>query len=831
MFTQIRSGVLVLAAFALLAGCGGGGDGAANPPPPQIAAPSALSYPVMPALTVGTAMTSATPTVTGSVASWQVSPALPAGLSLNPATGVVSGAPTAIAATANYTITATNAGGSTSMVLAISVNDAAPAISYGVARMLVVGNPVALVPTRTGGAVVSWSVTPTLPSGLALGSDGAISGTPTATGASASYTITATNSGGESDSVIGLGVESGLLMSLGHSDNVIQTFKSGSRVLSYDRSGVWALWDFATAGRVATGDVVCGFTCGHGVMLANDLFVVDRVDALELREAANGELAATIALATRPAWWKLATDASYVAAGTATGLTVWSRTGAVLLSRVGDYSQPAPFGSRVFAAPGELRIAQPAFVNQSTIIETIVLPAGSSTSTAALSGAFHSWFLDGERLLSRTGNTVNVYSRLGVGEDSGALTTVENLGGSDDFYWTLQNGTTLRWYVVGGGGTPTASLSGINMTLFPTATTLGIYDSVPNVFRLYTLATASGTTFNLPVRRDVSSYAQGAGSDWVLGLEEGVLVDGPSLAATPRFFAAGKARAIAAGTAYTSVATASGRVFVFDSATKAAVGVLNLDAEDIKASADGVTLAAVPWVEGPYVTDIGIRIFALPGTSPVHTWPGDIHNASYPFAVELSASGQILVRKIRSGGAVTREQTLTTGGPATWSLTTDGPDFSFQPVRLSPAGTSVAALLRMSMPDDYTQPTNLYTNGVLTGALQPAAPVVWLDDTRILTAKYRTINPAGGAYLFDGMSIHDNTGATQATPTLPEMARAQVAGATSIYSPELNVILSTVTGETSWSSPRRIQPGAGVGGVAGSRVVFVSRSDVRAEPR
>jgi hypothetical protein len=42
-----------------------------------------------------------------------VSPALPAGLGLSPSTGIVSGIPTAVTAAVNYTVTASNAGGST----------------------------------------------------------------------------------------------------------------------------------------------------------------------------------------------------------------------------------------------------------------------------------------------------------------------------------------------------------------------------------------------------------------------------------------------------------------------------------------------------------------------------------------------------------------------------------------------------------------------------------------------------------------------------------------------------------------------------------------------
>lgn len=57
----------------------------------------------------------------GPVSSYVVSPLLPAGLLLNPSTGVISGYPSALASTADYTITATGAGGSTQVVVRIAV--------------------------------------------------------------------------------------------------------------------------------------------------------------------------------------------------------------------------------------------------------------------------------------------------------------------------------------------------------------------------------------------------------------------------------------------------------------------------------------------------------------------------------------------------------------------------------------------------------------------------------------------------------------------------------------------------------------------------------------
>ena len=84
--------------------------------------PSGLSYtPSSASGTVGTPISSLTPTVTGTVASYEVSPALPFGLSLDISSGVISGTPSAAASTADYTVTATNGTGSTTATVTIEV--------------------------------------------------------------------------------------------------------------------------------------------------------------------------------------------------------------------------------------------------------------------------------------------------------------------------------------------------------------------------------------------------------------------------------------------------------------------------------------------------------------------------------------------------------------------------------------------------------------------------------------------------------------------------------------------------------------------------------------
>jgi hypothetical protein len=121
----LRAAAPLLVAALVLQGCGGGGgdDPPAPPSPPPTpppAAPTGLSYTSPQNYTVGTAIASLTPTVTGTVSSFSVAPALPTGLALDTTTGTISGTPTAAAASTAYTITATNGGGSTTFALTLA---------------------------------------------------------------------------------------------------------------------------------------------------------------------------------------------------------------------------------------------------------------------------------------------------------------------------------------------------------------------------------------------------------------------------------------------------------------------------------------------------------------------------------------------------------------------------------------------------------------------------------------------------------------------------------------------------------------------------------------
>jgi hypothetical protein len=119
-------GLILTAVFLLFCGCGGG------PSVMSIQPPSALSYTTATAVYIkGTAITPNNPTGSGgAVTSYSVSPALPAGMSLDDNTGIISGTPTAATAKASYTVMASNATGSTTATLTITVNAAAAGAQF-----------------------------------------------------------------------------------------------------------------------------------------------------------------------------------------------------------------------------------------------------------------------------------------------------------------------------------------------------------------------------------------------------------------------------------------------------------------------------------------------------------------------------------------------------------------------------------------------------------------------------------------------------------------------------------------------------------------------------
>ena len=185
--------------------------------------------------TVGVSIPANVPTSTGGVPlpytspsgipvpAYSIYPSLPPGLRIDGApllpigdlpSGIISGTPSATSPATVYTVTASNPAGSTTATLTIEVDaaDVAPAgLSYSTPAPVYEAG-IAITPdyptvNPLGGAPTSYSVTPDLSQiGLTLNpSSGVLSGTPaalssqTAPPLTATYTVTASNSGGRRD--------------------------------------------------------------------------------------------------------------------------------------------------------------------------------------------------------------------------------------------------------------------------------------------------------------------------------------------------------------------------------------------------------------------------------------------------------------------------------------------------------------------------------------------------------------------------------------------------------------------------------------------------------
>lgn len=162
------------------------------------------------------AITPVTATNTGGTASsWSISPALPAGLTFNTSNGRIAGTPTQTLSSTVYTVSAVNATdtGTATVTITVDAGLNAPNISISPTSVTLTINSAMsnVTPTNSGGTVASWSISPTLPSGLSFStSTGVISGTPTVLLSATTFSVRATNATDSSTATISITVTSGV---------------------------------------------------------------------------------------------------------------------------------------------------------------------------------------------------------------------------------------------------------------------------------------------------------------------------------------------------------------------------------------------------------------------------------------------------------------------------------------------------------------------------------------------------------------------------------------------------------------------------------------------
>jgi hypothetical protein len=198
-------------------------------PPPNISySPSTVTF------TQNSAITDMVVTnIGGPAISFSVIPSLPSGITLNTTTGTISGTPLVDSAATSYVVTATGNGDS-STTISITINPAAPIISYASPHNYAVGSAITpLTPTSSGGTVALYTAITALPTGLTLNtSTGSISGTPTLLSYVSNFTIQGSNITGTSTAYIDIAIVRPTPLGVG-------SFLWGS-ALSFDRSGSFA---------------------------------------------------------------------------------------------------------------------------------------------------------------------------------------------------------------------------------------------------------------------------------------------------------------------------------------------------------------------------------------------------------------------------------------------------------------------------------------------------------------------------------------------------------------------------------------------------------------
>jgi hypothetical protein len=817
-----------------LTGCGSMSAG--SPPPAPVVAPSNLTYVTATlSATVGVPIPSDSASVGGSPATFSVSPVLPAGLALDAATGTISGTPTAIASSANYVVKAANSAGSTTATLTVAVVVAKPSnLAYAESVVNdVLGAAMPADSPSFNSTVDSFSIAPVLPPGLVLdSSSGVLSGTPASTSPATVYTVTAENSSGSATTqlTISVNAQETVLLEQGHGNSILAIRSTAANVLSEDTSGHWVLWDYASGAIIASGDGA-NTANQNQIDLAGQLAVVATAQQVQMYSVTDGHRILSI---PTPSWWRLATDGSYLCAGSSTSLTTWSSAGEQTFSLVGDYHAALPY-----AAPGQIELAGgPSGPN---VIETDSYPGGVSAVSAQFSGTFHAWFLDGHRFVTNLGNTVWVYSSGAVQQALLTLPSINNLTGQGNWFWVTIPGSPsdeVDVYAVGGSAPAQVFTFPTNSTYVASGESIGILQLGTPAMSVVDLSgsTPVRSDFSIPPIANLSAFAAASPSQWVAGNFHGVLLDGASLTSTRRYFGFGAVFDIAGSSNAAVVSTAIGKVLVFNPATATQIEAIDFLGGKLALSSDGNVLAAAgEALDYQNVPDRTLNLYSLPSKAPSTSFVYS-YNDSSPFLLDfsLSSSGTVLGQVLENGGSsgitgYSRIVTDLTNDATIWADAGVAYEFS-TPILLSPDGTLIAIASDGNSSSAASFVTNIYRDGVLNGAAAGTGQG-WSDNGHLLVLNW-TDGFMGEGPDYSGSSLVDPTGVVLST--IPLTAMPEILGCFQsptnqcpqfpvqdrFYDPRTNSIYSLPTGALLWQIPFQAAQDTGVGAVAGSMIVF-----------
>ena len=697
-------------------------------------------------------------------------------------------------------------------------------------------------PTVTGN-VSGYAVSPALPAGLTINATtGAIAGTPSAPFAQTIYTVTASNSGGSTTAQIQIKVLEGpsTLVNLGHSNPITDLRMDGNHVLSTDTSGHWVLWNYASGSMIASGD---GAGIPHSsdkyIAIAGPVMAILYQANLNIYSTADGHLIVTVAAGR---WFKVASDGSYVAVGSSSGLAVYSAAGTLVFTHPGDYSS-----ALAFAGVTQVRVANgPAGSN---LIENIDAASGTSSVTPSFAGSFTSWFNDGQRFLTRldSSSTTSVLTYSASGAQQGLLNlsyspiAVTNLAGQGNWIsfvtWT-GSAVSLQLYAVGDmKATKTYPMPMSGFEVMSSGLELLVWDEAPEQLSVIDLAGTAPTKTDSSLPSPLhfaQNFAANSASQWVAACNDSVVVDGASINHTPHLFNYGAAASIVAAGNLAAIATQSGQILIYDVSAPTLKGSIPLFATKLAISTDGSLLAGANL--GNLDADRNLHLYSLPSMVPVSNLSIADSSGGTPGLLDFSLSGSGTELGVLAGprtcctsGPPNTAELMKTDGTGIVSLAAAGPSAPL----LSPDGT--VAVVSNSIPGTFIQEgaqMTIYKNGLPGTTVTDSLAEVWIDNNNLLAAEFAP-TVLGSLYPYLNSAIMNTSGETTVTfkaNQIPVTATPSLIQGGSVYIPDSNAIYSLTAGDTTFQGPSDflLHP---VGAVGSSIVVYESTNGtVRIEP-
>jgi hypothetical protein len=270
-------------------------------------------------------------------------------------------------------------------------------------------------------------------------------------------------------------------------------------------------------------------------------------------------------------------------------------------------------------------------------------------------GAFSSWFLDGEHFLTVVGSTIRVYDKDVNLIRTVNAPTVENTGGSGNYFWSFPTTgslfTALSLYKVNDNTSlsyPTGTLSKV----VANSQSIAILKYGVQKFSIITLnSTAPTLTLHNGAGPYLKSYNSDLSGNWSTANEAGVVNYG-TLTTPPEKLNLGSIRSMFGNAnGDLAIASSSGHVLLYNFTGSVIndVDTLTINSSDVKLSQDGKYLAAGGnTFDDQYSEDeLSLYVYDLTNTTLVKKWYYNYFVDASPllFDYDLSANGAVVTQK------------------------------------------------------------------------------------------------------------------------------------------------------------------------------------------